>query len=117
MRYHWGLGVGHLHVHQTQKTPDHDGDPATPEAPWVEDSQADQTSDCILVDLNVRSENNMDAHPQEEDSDMCCSDNSEFGLDDRQLEGWEDVESDDEGEDFGDGVDDEDMDVEDFGGI
>jgi hypothetical protein len=52
--------------------------------------------------------------PQDDDS-ASDSDNPELGLDDRQLEGWDDVESDDEGdeieegeEDMDDGDDDDD---------
>jgi hypothetical protein len=119
MRYHWGLGVGHLHAHQTSAAPNN-----KPGMSQAEDVQADEPPDCIPADLEVPSENRVDAQlPDGGDDDMYDSDCPELGLDDRQLEGWEDVDSDDDLElddaEFEEGFDDEDMDddEEDFTGL
>jgi hypothetical protein len=93
MRYHWGLGVGHLHAHQTLAAPCD-----KPEMPQAEDTHPDQSPDCITADSEAPSKNHVDARPPPEDGDdsVCDSDCPEFGLDDRQSEGWEDVDSDNE---------------------
>ena len=78
MWYHLGLGVGHLHTHQATSTSAHVADPAKSEnyqdnipeseeapGPWAEDG----------------------------DSDIYKSDNPELGMEICDLEGWEDVET------------------------
>lgn len=121
MRYHWGLGVGHLHAHQTSES----AAPCNkPEMPQAEGIQADQSPDCIPADSEVPSENlnPVDAQqppPREDDGDAGTydSDCPELCLDDREAEGWEDIDSDSEPElddgEFEEGFDDEDMDDED----
>jgi hypothetical protein len=118
MRYHWGLGVGHLHAHQTSAAPSN-----KPEMPPSQagDMQADQSPDCIPADSEVLSESRVDAQLPPGDGDdhnsIYDSDCPELGLDDRQAEGWEDVDSDNELElddaEFEGIFEDEDMDDED----
>jgi hypothetical protein len=87
MRYHWGLGVGHFHAHQPAAALG-----CVPKVP--EDSQPiDSGQEEVLH------ENDIIAHLQDGDSDVYDSDNSELGLDDRQSEGWGEVESDESGGD------------------
>ena len=78
MRYHWGLGVGHLHVHQSTSSHQSMGinapDEPVPELP-------PGGGDTRISDV--------------EDDDE--SDNSEMALEDREFEGWDDVESNDDG--------------------
>ena len=84
MWYHLGLGVGHLHVHRLTST-----------SPW----NSDQPRDTDAPD-------NLSAHPEDPTGDIesnatsfdnnTCDEtvNPEMALDERDLEGWEDVESD-----------------------
>jgi hypothetical protein len=85
MRYHWGLGVGHLHAHQPVPSPsripdeplsgtkdDHYVDPELCKSPRDVSPGTDSASDIIMYE----------------------SDNPELGLDDHELEGWQDVETD-----------------------
>lgn len=106
MRYHWGLGVGHFHAHQPQGT-------AMSSYPTpLENDQDAEPGDAERSD-------NYDGHePSAELGDNASaiyrSDNSELGLDERDLEGWEDVESNDDLDgNHGSGDEDE----EEFGGI
>jgi len=93
MRSHWGLGIGHVHAHHHVATSGR-----TPE----EDTQSQE---CEIEEksdnVNAQSETHDDGN-----SDVHHSDGSELGLEDRHLEGWEDVESDDpEGDEDTEGVD------------
>jgi hypothetical protein len=107
MRYHWGLGVGHLHAHQPSCT-----EGCVPEAP--ENAQDIQTQDYGQDD--VLRESDAIAHNQDGDSEVYDSDNPELGWDDRQSEGWSDVES-DELEDGDRRNEDENMEDEDYTGM
>lgn len=96
MRYHWGLGVGHIHAHEHAAA-----------------------SVCIPeVDIQLpkcEAENRPDnvSTQTQENNDNYDSDDPELGLEDRDLEGWEDVEADDsEGE-----GEDENVEEEDFAGM
>jgi hypothetical protein len=83
MRYHWGLGVGHLHAHQP-----------TFNASRIPDKPRD-TQDDQFADFEPDEPSGENAHAPDTDSDKCYeSDNPELDLDDRDLEGWEDVETD-----------------------
>ena len=87
MRYHWGLGVGHIYTHQPTST-----------SSWkfqVLDSQATEFEDDQYVDLEV-GENFTLVQGTDHDTadDTHKSENPELGLDDHGLEGWEDVETD-----------------------
>jgi hypothetical protein len=98
MRYHWGLGVGHLHAHHFTSTssciPDNnDADTQGNGSADLEPSESELGPSHESAHLNV----------EVDDTDH-ESDNSELRLDDRDLEGWQDVESnasedDDNGED------------------
>jgi hypothetical protein len=90
MRYHWGLGIGHMHAHQAQ-APQGSHNPETTQA---EDSHDDPQRNCALADTS--GESSTIAHPQDENDDVYDSDNPELLLDDRHLEGWDDAESSDE---------------------
>jgi hypothetical protein len=86
MRYHWGLGVGHLHAHHSTSTSACISDNRDA------DNQADESADPEPCELGPSHENahlNLEAH--DTDSDL---DKPELGLDDRDPEGWEDVETD-----------------------
>jgi len=73
MRHHWGLGVGHLHVHQSVSS-------------CIPRESTDINS---LDELHVDPESGgEDTYTAEMDSDE--SDNLEMSLGDRGWEGWED---------------------------
>jgi hypothetical protein len=85
MRYHWGLGVGHFHVHQ----------PA-PTSGWVshltEDAEETQVPDLELQDalgesLTQANDRSSDMGYESERSELC--------LEDREFEGWDDIEMND----------------------
>jgi hypothetical protein len=100
MRYHWGLGVGHLHVHGSTST-----------SSCILDKSID-TSDDLFADPEPLG--GRDMHATDMDSSASYeSDNSEMALEDRDLEGWEDVEGDtsDDGNDIDHDSED------DYGGI
>jgi hypothetical protein len=87
MRYHWGLGVGHLHAHQAASTSCHGAE--VPDG--IEDNLC---HDSEPVEGMC---NNMQAEEQPEDSDMYDdTENPELGLEDHHLseEGWQGVETD-----------------------
>jgi hypothetical protein len=99
MRYYWGLGVGHIHAHQHTAPL-----AAIPRTDSSDVHEPDETLDVNEINIQI--------DLQDGNSDAYHSDNPELGLEDRELEGWEDVESDgseggDEGEE-GEG-DEEDM--------
>ena len=89
MRYHWGLGVGHLHVHCPVSTSSgRSGIPGKPRD--IEDDQnADREPDNAFEDASEDA-SNIDCAS----SDAYDSDKSEWDLDNRDLEGWEDEETD-----------------------
>lgn len=82
MRYHWGLGVGHLHAHPPTST-------------YIPDNSRDvDASNDLFADPELPP-GEADTHITDVDDNMYReSDNPEMGLEDRDLEGWEDVESD-----------------------
>jgi hypothetical protein len=110
MRYHWGLGVGHLHAHQhtatSAPTPEKNAPNAQPPEPEAEEG-LDENSVNAQIEI------------QDGNSEAYHSDNPELGLEERDFEGWEDVESEDS--ENGDGARGEDEDMEeldaDFTGI
>jgi hypothetical protein len=78
MRYHWGLGVGHLHAHCLASTPN-DSSSVPDELRGIESDQNEPgsiTEDASNIDCAT--------------SDACVSDKLEWELDNRDLEGWED---------------------------
>jgi hypothetical protein len=84
MRYHWGFGVGHLHAHQ----------PASTSESCISDEQRDtELEEDQYADLELDEDS---AHSPDADGaiDMYESDNPESGLDERDLEGWQDMETD-----------------------
>lgn len=82
MRYHWGLGVGHLHAH-------HPTSSCTPDNSRDVDASNDLLADPELLPGHT------DTHATDvDDNTYRESDNLEMGLEDRDLEGWEDAESD-----------------------
>ena len=86
MRYHWGLGVGHSHVHQPVVS-----NITTPIVYEPGDSQDNQSSN---LEPDGTSYSNVDAVG---DDDLeYISDDPELGLEDRHLpdEGWEDTDTD-----------------------
>jgi hypothetical protein len=100
MRYHWGLGVGHHYAHLSQQPTA--GEFAT------HDNQPPESEPADMV-----SENDFSVQIQDGNSDVYDSDDSELGLEYRDLEGLADAESDDqEGE-----CEDEDIEEADFTGI
>jgi hypothetical protein len=83
MRYHWGLGVGHLHAHQhsaiSGRIPQED----------------DQEMELPEREAEERLDPLPETQAEHESSDVEHSDNPELGLEDRHLEGWEEDESED----------------------
>ena len=97
MRYHWGLGVGHLYAHR----------------PTFTFRCEPESEDEMFVDLDPDEGSGRAKQVQDGDSDNDNSDHPEFALEDREAEGWEDVEinNSDDGSYSGDDSDDmEDMD-------
>ena len=92
MRYHWGLGVGHFHAHQSALT---SGCVSNP----TEDAQEAQVPDLGLREALGESL----AQDNDRDSDMGYeSEKPELCLEDLDLEGWDDIEMDDEEDEDGD---------------
>ena len=87
MRYHWGLGVGHSHVHQPVVV----SNITTPIVYEPGDSQDNQSSN---LEPDGTSYSNVDALG--DDDHEYSSDDPELGLEDRHLpdEGWEDTDTD-----------------------
>lgn len=87
MRYHWGQGIGHRYAFTSTAASNNDS--IHKEAEEVDNDQcSDLEPDSDEVPPGV-----------EGASDTDESENSEPGLDDRDLEGWEDVETSDSGND------------------
>jgi hypothetical protein len=111
MRYHWGLGVGHIHAHQSTLSASRSPDKS-------KDSQDDRSTDFEPDEPPGENANAADtAHDGETDA-PCESDNGELCLDDHDVGGWDDVETDsaDGSADDSDGERDSDYDsIEDFG--
>jgi hypothetical protein len=86
MRYHWGLGVGHFHAHGLASTSSWTSNQSRDtDAPDNSSTNPDPTSD-------------FESHVTDFDNEMT--------LDERDLEGWEDVESDTSEAGCGQGDDD-----------
>ena len=104
MRYHWGLGVGHFHAHQSAFTSGCVSDLAEDAQDiQVPDMEPQEALEETLVHANDRGSNV-----------GYESDNPELCLEDRDLEGWDDIEMDD----VEDGDEDEDIgEPEDFTGM
>lgn len=85
MRYHWGLGVGHLHAHQFSGASGR-----IHKEPGAQNGQS--LDEVVIKECDV----NPQAQPEDGNSDACDSD-PELDLGDREYEGWDDVESDDDG--------------------
>lgn len=102
MRYHWGLGVGHFHAHGLTSTspwnPDQPRDAGVPDNSSAnpEDPAGDVESNATSFDSNTCDE----------------SVDPEMTLDERDLEGWEDVESDTSETGCGNGDDESEDDFE-----
>jgi hypothetical protein len=120
MRYHWGLGVGHFHAHQPRATATSSYTPCKPDS---EDTENDHDVEPGVAEgSDTYDGHKSSAELGDNASDVYESDNSELGLDDRDSEGWEDVESEsDDGSDLDDDRDrgclGDDEDEEEFGGI
>lgn len=80
MRYHWGLGVGHFHAHQNASS----CIPQRSKIDVPDDSDLGQPSGGETT--TSFQDNN--THDEQDDP--------ELDLEDRELEGWDDVESDDD---------------------
>jgi hypothetical protein len=87
MRYHWGLGVGHIHAHQHAFSKSSDPTPLklTPEDKH-QNIQSPGRDPEGMADENG-------AQSQDGNSDVEGPDNPELCLQDRDWEGWEDVAS------------------------
>ena len=90
MRYHWGLAVGHLYSHMPTSTSDSPVGPRGAEDDRY--AQGDESPDR--------------ASDTDSASDMYETDNPELGLDDRDVEDWQDVETDSGSDDNGPNVHD-----------
>jgi hypothetical protein len=82
MSYHVGLGVGHVHAHQHADTPRH----------IYEESNAQDGKSLERENERIMEEININLQVQDGNSDVCDSD-PELDLEDREFEGWNDVES------------------------
>lgn len=86
MRYHWGLGVGHLHAHRPRLTSSFGYNADGPD------------QDEIHQDLPTNVESK-ETQVEDGASDSYESDNPELGLEISDLEDWEDMETDSETDD------------------
>jgi hypothetical protein len=79
MRYHWGLAIGHFHAHQSTPVSGSLSEEMDMDTLDAETEQLPGGGNAYVMDMggNARDE----------------FDNPEMLLDDRDLEGWEDVES------------------------
>jgi hypothetical protein len=113
MRYHWGLGVGHLHAHQPIFNAGWGRDESR-------DSQNDQSADFEPDEQpdEPRGENAYAADTAHDgDSDVPYeSDNPELWLDESDVEGLDDLETDSNADEDGENDLDND-DIEYFGGM
>jgi hypothetical protein len=106
MRYHWGLGVGHIHVHRP-----------TSASSCIPNQPMDvETSDNVPTDPEAVLPVPADGDPEVTTANNTCHEefaDPEMVLENRDPEGWDDVESDtsegggndsdyDSEEDFGD---------------
>lgn len=82
MRYHWGLGVGHIHAHQSA---------------YTSGCVSNLAEDAQDIDAELpEAPRDSPAQVNDRGSDMGYeSDNPELCLEDRDLEGWDDIEMDD----------------------
>src|ERR1700677_4744505 len=103
MRYHWGLGVGHIHAHRSM---------LAMFGYMRGHRQGAQSSEQEPEDMSGA---NASSTPDGNDSDIYDSDDPELGLEDRHLDGWENVELEDSDSEDGEG--DEEMVEEHFTGI
>jgi hypothetical protein len=86
MQYHWHLGVGHLHAHRLTST-----------SSWIPDQSRNTDSDASNNSSTNHEDltGDLEPHVTDFDSNACYkSVNPEMTLDELDLEGWEDVESD-----------------------
>jgi hypothetical protein len=91
MRYHWGLGVGHLHAHQPSCVPREPRGIAAPDDPIPE--QLPEGGYTRITDV-------------ENDADHESND-PELALEDRELEGWDESDDLDDSDEEGSEDDDE----------
>jgi hypothetical protein len=102
MRYHWGIGVGHLYAHQH----------ATASVRiFEEDASVVQSLERGTGPLESPDEDDVSALTQDGNSEVYDSDDPELGLEDREqeLEGWVDNESEEEYEGRDEHVEEEDF--------
>jgi hypothetical protein len=92
MHYHWGLAIGHIHVHRPTGPPSHNQ-----EEPDIQDDHSPGHKDVVGIN-----ESNVNTEAQDENSGVCDSDDLKLGFEDHEHEGWDDVEL--EGEDGLEGV-------------
>jgi hypothetical protein len=83
MRYHWGLGVGHLHAHR----------PATTSTRIPSQQMDTETSHCVSTDTEAVSSVALEVATIN-DVSYEFVDPAEMVLGDRDPEGWDNVESD-----------------------
>lgn len=109
MRYLWGLGVGHLHTHQSESSVVQN----TGENAEADGEQNTHSCEYGTEEMQNPLQNSFDAQSQDRNSEEYDSENPELILEDPSTcDEWHDDESDD-ANDCGD----EDMDGEDFAGM
>lgn len=88
MRYHWGLGIGHLHVHGLS------ADPIPLSECAVEETEEVPNAGSLEEGVGTAGVAACGADENSGD-DGCTSDDPEFGVEDREREfdEWEDVNS------------------------
>lgn len=94
MRYHWGLGVGHYHVHHQPTSSLHHVITSQSITNEAGDTQDNQSSN---LEPEGTSYSNVDAVGDSDDDLEYISDGDpELGLEDRHLpeEGWQDMDTD-----------------------
>src|SRR5215471_5906960 len=113
MRYHWGLGVGHLHAHQVAaKSGAHNLHKSSqdiqtelePSDYEAEESLGQNENNCSA---QQHSEGNGNIGNSESDSESDLDD-PELTLEERDFDGWDDLDSEDSTGEVGDDSDSED---------
>lgn len=89
MRYHWGLGVGHAYAHNQGNFT---SDPFPQEnIDLLTNEETEECDGLLAIDQTQGGNGSLGA-----DDVLGDSDDPDLDLEDRQREGWDDVESEDE---------------------
>lgn len=111
MRFHWGLGVGHVYSHADSSNADTVGRGVEED----EDYEQNSTYDLLGNDTNVQTVENIIEDEDEDEENLGVAE--ELGLEDRETDIWADSDDGDEpgisnGEGYESSVGEEEMELE-----